>query len=261
MCSKKTEINYENEIKKIPVYELKYYKCFGWKPVREQFAESSGWEYLSPGNSGFESLFTREYRDKIKEDESNSPDVTRLISIKRNSKFAANADIQRRYIVFFYNYYKRFNDKRRRLRQRTRRIAIDFILLVIFAALTLVSLSLSPVLNALINNAVPTSVGESALSFFHIAPSAIPDIVFTITGAIGAGFSLLFIILILSFIGLQKRIDKFRDKYIIPSLISAYITVRNFIKRDPSLMTERQRSNFIQAQIYRSALRAEDDDD
>lgn len=263
MCFRKkvSSPRYEYAIKKVPAYELKYYKCFGFKPINEQLEELSDWEYLSTKDANFTNKFWKEYRTKIEDDEKGPYDTTRLVTVKLNSKFAQSSSLTKCYHTFFNKYYPSFNFLRKRRRQRIWRVPVDLILFALFALIAVVSFSLSSTLNELFNYAVPSSLGERFLSFFHLASDALPDFAYIIAAAVSAILSVTFLCLFVSLLFISSKIDSYRDKYIIPSLHSAYINRKYFISQNPTLMTASQRSNYIQMRVYRAAQKDDDGDE
>lgn len=148
------------EIRKIPEFQFKYYKCFGWETVGNATGEPEDYDYeydtrrllLSQANpgapNGLQSIFKDNYEHKIKTDENGQNDRLRLINIRRNRKIAMSDSVSVPY-----------------------------------------------------------------------------------------------------------------DKYIIPSLHSAYINRKYFISQNPTLMTASQRSNYIQMRVYRAAQKDDDGDE
>lgn len=256
------------EIKKIFLFQLKYYKCFGWEPVHESLRETDGWEYeyedrrLVLGRNdpnGVQYKFNRDYEQDLNSDEEGLRDGLRLITVKRNRKFASSDKISLAYSRYGED-VKRFNRLKKRYKNRWLRGIADLLLAVLCIIFAFLSLSLAAVKGGILSEILPSAIGNALLSFVGIAATSVSSlsVAFIGAGIIFLCLAAMFIAFLCSFYELKRRLLKQRDK-VLTDLYNGYAAVKSLRLSDPTLQTAQERANLKQGQIYSAAyLHAKD---
>ncbi len=254
------------EIRKIPEFQFKYYKCFGWETVGNATGEPEDYDYeydtrrllLSQANpgapNGLQSIFKDNYEHKIKTDENGQNDRLRLINIRRNRKIAMSDSVSVPYDKYIKD-SRVYTRLKKRYKYRVGLIILDILFLILFLVAGFVSLTFTSVEGGLLEGSLPTVIADNLISYMEKDVSSIASMGELFIG-ISVGclvFVLAFIVRIRRFCTLRERLLTARD-YVLTDLYNGYIAVKKLRLRDPSLQNAHERANFKRGQIFSSAI-------